>query len=303
MERRTFLATTGAGAGVAAVGTTGVGGSPSGTTVVSTFEATATDGFFAFGVEDPASRRVIPQNNLIPVYNAIGDLALSGEIRDNGTWKLNTVDFPEYEHTVYVSRTNKMSIEMEIRATDHSTAGTFDPANGLVTAPMTMELDFPEYDFDVLPFSFSVALTTDTSGDLSGRVNRPTESTLRLKLVENEFSVQPDSEQGSPSPSGRNWLSIEFNVTVADPSALDGAEIGPAPVVGNTPPQDLDGDGLYENVRGDGEFDITDVQALFDNLDTGTVQSASAAFNFSGGDPDRVTVLDVQGLFNRLRGS
>jgi PKD repeat protein len=168
---------------------------------------------------------------------------------------------------------------------------------------MTMEYDLLEYDSDALPLSFSVALTTGTSGDLSGRVNRPAESTLRLKLVDNEFSVQPDSEQQPSTPPGRNWLSIEFNVTVEDPSALNGVEIEPRPVVGNTPPQDLDGDGLYENVRGDGEFDITDVQALFDNLDTGTVQSASAAFNFSGGDPDRVTVLDVQGLFNRLRGS
>jgi len=74
----------------------------------------------------------------------------------------------------------------------------------------------------------------------------------------------------------------------------------PPPAVGTTPPQDLDGDGLYENVRGDGEFDIADVQALFDNLDSDAVQKHANRYNFSGTDPAEVAILDVQALFNLL---
>ena len=75
----------------------------------------------------------------------------------------------------------------------------------------------------------------------------------------------------------------------------------PPPIGGGGPPQDLNGDGLHEDVRGDDEFTILDVQALFDNLDSDAVQNNAAAFDFSGLDPDEVTIFDVQALFNRLQ--
>jgi subtilisin family serine protease len=74
--------------------------------------------------------------------------------------------------------------------------------------------------------------------------------------------------------------------------------VGLAPVVGENPPQDLDGDGLYRDVDGDGVFDIFDVQALFDNLGGDTVQSHTDKFDFdSSGDID---IFDVQRLFDEL---
>jgi hypothetical protein len=72
------------------------------------------------------------------------------------------------------------------------------------------------------------------------------------------------------------------------------------PAVGDAPPQDRDGDGLYERVRGDREFAIDDVQALFENLDSPAVQDHADRYNFYGNDPTEVTILDVQGLFNRF---
>jgi hypothetical protein len=309
MERRTFLATTGAGAGIAVSGA-GAGtvsaahaSSTDGPTVVTTVEATGTHGFITPNSETPDGQK---QFSLLDSESGQatveGTVQLSGEIYDNGTWQMTSVSLPTYSLTEY-------DVSLNLVATDHSTPGTFDPANGIVTAPLTLDLEPDGVTTTTWPISLT--FTSGASGEMTGSVNRPAESVLDATLVNNEYGL--NTTEGSATPSvaqpfdwgapGMNWFELGLEMTVADPSALDGVEVGPAPVVGNTPPQDLDGDGLYENVRGDGEFDITDVQTLFNNLDTETVQSASAAFNFSGGDPDRVTVLDVQGLFSQLRRS
>jgi|AntRauTorcE11897_2_1112592.scaffolds.fasta_scaffold00010_123 PKD repeat protein len=63
-------------------------------------------------------------------------------------------------------------------------------------------------------------------------------------------------------------------------------------------PTDPDDDGLYEDVNGDGQFDIVDVQALFANLDDETVEDNSDKFNFNG--DETLDVVDVQKLFTEV---
>ncbi len=75
---------------------------------------------------------------------------------------------------------------------------------------------------------------------------------------------------------------------------------GPAPLPGfDTPPRDLDADGLHEDVDGDGRFTIFDVQVFFQYLDSDPVQNNPSLFDFSdtGGAVD---VLDVQAMFDLL---
>ena len=74
------------------------------------------------------------------------------------------------------------------------------------------------------------------------------------------------------------------------------------PVTGDSPPQDLSDDGLYEDVTGSGSFTVADVQALFDNRDSDAVQDNAAAFNFSGNNDEEVTMSDVQALWEDLQG-
>jgi hypothetical protein len=70
---------------------------------------------------------------------------------------------------------------------------------------------------------------------------------------------------------------------------------------GQKPPQDVDQDGLFEDINGDGEFDISDIQLLFNNLSKEAVQDNPAAFNFSETEnPAEVTVSDVQALYDNL---
>jgi hypothetical protein len=68
------------------------------------------------------------------------------------------------------------------------------------------------------------------------------------------------------------------------------------PVCGDCrPPTDVDGDGLYEDVNGDGSVNVIDVQALFANLDDPTIRNNVDAFDYNG--DGSVNVVDVQALF------
>ena len=69
------------------------------------------------------------------------------------------------------------------------------------------------------------------------------------------------------------------------------------------PATDTTGDGRLNDVRGDEKFNIFDVQALFNHLDSDAVQNSPEAFNFNRDeDPEEVSILDVQGLFDQLAG-
>jgi hypothetical protein len=69
---------------------------------------------------------------------------------------------------------------------------------------------------------------------------------------------------------------------------------------GNTS-TDTTGDGRLNDVDGDTDFDIFDVQALFDALDTEVVRSNPALFDFADIDDGRVSISDIQGLFNQFQ--
>ncbi len=79
--------------------------------------------------------------------------------------------------------------------------------------------------------------------------------------------------------------------------------VGGAPdveVIDGSPAKDTTGDGMLDDVRGDGELNIFDVQTLFSNIDTATVQNHSEQFNFQGANPDEVNIFDIQTLFTQI---
>jgi hypothetical protein len=71
--------------------------------------------------------------------------------------------------------------------------------------------------------------------------------------------------------------------------------VGPEVSVTGRPAQDLDGDGRYDDVNGDGETNILDTQALFNNLDESNIQSNQRYFDFGAGPDTEVSILDVAG--------
>ena len=82
-------------------------------------------------------------------------------------------------------------------------------------------------------------------------------------------------------------------------SKTDATPAGPDVVGDGNPAQDLDGDGLYEDVNGDGSPTIVDVQALFANLDSDAVQENVDLFDFNG--DGEVDVSDVQALYDQIQ--
>jgi outer membrane protein assembly factor BamB len=77
---------------------------------------------------------------------------------------------------------------------------------------------------------------------------------------------------------------------------LRGEATGPPPVgPQQADPTDPDSDGQYEDVDGDGDVDIADVQTLYNAQGSSTVQSHTSAFDFNNsGD---ISIGDVQALF------
>jgi hypothetical protein len=93
--------------------------------------------------------------------------------------------------------------------------------------------------------------------------------------------------QAFTDSSGRH--AVETDVTIVGV---------PASLTGTLAPQDLDGDGLFEDIRGTAssveDIGVLDTQALFAALKDGTAQQTPRAFNFSQSGPDdEVTILDV----------
>jgi hypothetical protein len=72
------------------------------------------------------------------------------------------------------------------------------------------------------------------------------------------------------------------------------------PIVGNKPPTDTTGDGLLNDIDGDGVFLYPDVVTFFNLYDTRPVQDNSEKFNFGGENPDRASIVDVVALFRML---
>jgi hypothetical protein len=161
----------------------------------------------------------------------------------------------------------------------------------------------------------TVTITTTISSD--GEV----ESTQLVGLnfdVDGDGDDQSDETQNKEvtiGPNGQTQVSFEVEIP-ADASFGDReydivtsaevesgtVEVTPPDVNGDGElPGDLNDDGIYEDVNGDGTVNTGDPQALFGNRDTDAVEKNAAAFDFNGDGV--VNVGDAQALFIEVTGS
>jgi subtilisin family serine protease len=76
--------------------------------------------------------------------------------------------------------------------------------------------------------------------------------------------------------------------------------LGPPSITANKSPQDLNGDGLYRDLDGDGTLSIADVQLLLEHREENVVQHYTRFFDYN--DDGVVSLADVRVLFQSLSG-
>jgi pimeloyl-ACP methyl ester carboxylesterase len=166
---------------------------------------------------------------------------------------------------------------------------TLDPEPGTLTGQVTADGEpMAGATIEVVDLTAAEQVTTGDTDD---------DGTYAVEVSPGAYEVQAHAEGHQPG-------SDTATVTAAATTTLDIAMPVPdlPPVVGENPPLDLNGDGLHRDIYGDGSFDIFDVQALFDNLDSQVVQNNPDRFDFSG-TGGSVTIFDVQALFEDLQNS
>ncbi|GAB3041923.1 ThuA domain-containing protein [Natronobiforma cellulositropha] len=112
----------------------------------------------------------------------------------------------------------------------------------------------------------------------------------------------PDGQPGLESPSIDMPSGAREELEALNARVSDVLEDGPAAdldVSGDgNPAQDLTGDGLYEDITGDGNLGFNDVVTFFEEHNSDVVQSNVEYFDFSGNG--QVGFNDVVALFERL---
>jgi hypothetical protein len=222
--------------------------------------------------------------------------------------------------------------QQDIQVNVDPISGTYDPdqgPNGLVTGDLNLTIDAfvsisvlgigDSVDFTLaVNGASSLALTTGQSGSVSGSAQNLESAGTTATVVNNDhvvpegsgdtavsvdnflvtFSADLNNELNLPSDdTSRNFieLTLDLNWVNGPPS------FGPnLPVIGGGqgPPTDGDGDGLFEDIDGQGDgATVMDVQMLFSSLDSPEVQNNAQYFTFQG-DDDEVGMLDIQAMYD-----
>jgi len=84
-----------------------------------------------------------------------------------------------------------------------------------------------------------------------------------------------------------------------DAEAREGVLVtGPPPVAGSDAPTDPDGDGLFEDINGNGRLDYEDIQLLFDEFEGDSVRLNKSAYDFN--DNGQLDFDDIVSLYEEV---
>ena len=175
-------------------------------------------------------------------------------------------------------------------------------ANASVLASATFDIAAVQTDGPVVEGAdLAVTVTVTNTGDVSGTTTLGTDAgvlgtnTTTLTLTSGETVESTLVFSTAVEQTG----TFDITVTTGDESSTVTAKLRlPALPGQDGPPADVFGDGLHEDVDGDGAFTIFDVQTFFNHFASPAVQDHVWAYDFTG--DGAVSIFDVQAVFNRL---
>lgn len=180
--------------------------------------------------------------------------------------------------------------------------------NGLSGGSITVSLTSPD-----------VATVSDASVADSFGVSEATVSddgsSVRVRFADVDRKIQSvvggvDVSLGTVTIQGNATGTTDIEIDVRQLNDDDGTEletdtqtglvvVGPPPVTGGNPPTDPDGDGLYEDVNGNGRLDYDDITSLFQNFESDSVRLNEAAYDFNeNGALDFDDIVELAGAIN-----
>jgi PKD repeat protein len=261
-----------------------------------------------------------------PVPLARGNAPRIGVVGPNTTGFHNTLTATPTGDTDVVQAGSFASYAVELIGPEGTVVASTEPAVHGVDVNLTVT----GYNGTALAVETTPAIPAGSHVVVTQTVDRNTESVAVLRptatdgrLVasvgdtafdaDESFNVDIYGAEGEPL--GARHLGV-FGLSVGDNDRVDGPledpsdgtddegdEDGDDPgtvpaVVGDAPPTDGDGDGVCEDVDGNGQFTILDVVAFLEAYDTATVESNTAAFDVDGNG--QVTILDVVALLDQV---
>lgn len=110
-------------------------------------------------------------------------------------------------------------------------------------------------------------------------------------LGTHRYLVSPEHTHNAMDVMGNLLSTTGREAVTGEPVLLD-------TVVAGQYPTDVDGDGAFEDITGDGEFDVVDVQTLFTSRNSPGIQNNAEAYDFN--EDGSFSVADIQTLFTDL---
>jgi hypothetical protein len=339
LDRRQVLRSVGVGAstGLTGLGTASAGqGSETQQDVEATFTATVGSGFL---VINGSSENDENASLNLKLENVEGDIELDGEIYDDRTWESADVTFPDVDPGELIDESDLPDIvdgisfdeSSEVNVLVDTIGGVYDPdADGgpLVTGSTDMTIDAFisgaaevlggeigfTYDFTIdVNEGEDIMLTTAGSQNLSGEATTLGCADPVVRVVNNDFTVPAatgdveECVEGVTCLNVNDQLELPSDIPVRNFIELDldiewddNQPFAPAPVGANRP-RDLDCDGRYEDLDGDRELTILDVQMLFEHRNDAQLEANADLYDFADTGDGRVSIFDVQALFARLQ--
>jgi hypothetical protein len=233
-------------------------------------------------IKPPRVSSVKASTGLLLLVLVVSSMALVGAAA-NGFTTTQTAD----SGTVAPGNNVTLTVTLDNVSSEANAAGVDVglPENWSIVSSMDSELGNPSetqvvFSENRTEFALIINSTTNTSFDVSYTVSVPSSAS------EQQYSIAANGSYFNSTQNTTIWDNTTTKITVSAPPALSGSL---------ETPLDSDKDGKYEDVNGDGDVDVGDVQALFANRGNSIVQNYTDAFDFNGdGDVD---VGDVQALF------